>query len=84
MPLAITLGYKENGRSAEPITLYVGTDAGEGSRIANNPPPGILRTEYFKAPAITFRRYLEGNLEKPAEAPAESADEKPAKAAAKK
>lgn len=78
MPLAITLGFQAKGRDAEPTVLYAGLDAGKASEIANNPGPGFARTEYLKAPAITFRRYFEAP-EVPtapvAEAPAEEPTE---------
>ncbi len=64
--LAITLGYTESGRTAAPIHLYAGNDAGEAEKIFTNPPAGIFRTELFKNPTPTRRRTIP---EVPAPAP---------------
>lgn len=63
--LAITLGFTaKNGK--EPQVLYCGQDAAAAGAVANNPPSGIHRTECFKGPAPTFRRYFEGAAQPPA------------------
>lgn len=78
MPLAITLGYTANGRDAVPSVLYCGLEADEAARLSENPPAGITRTEFFKTPAATRRRYYPENA---APAPVEKpkAAAKPAK-----
>jgi hypothetical protein len=59
--LAITIGYKENGRSAEPIVLYVGGNADAATQALNNPPPGIIRTGLIKHPIVNPNRYFPEN-----------------------
>lgn len=78
--LAITLGFHDKGRTAPPVILYAGNDAGEAEKPFLAPPDGIIRTEMIKAPVITRRRFFE----QPAAtaAPIEEAAPKPAKAKA--
>lgn len=56
--LAITLGFAAHGRTAPPVPLYVGNDAGAAEEIFLAPPEGIIRTELYKAPAVTRRRVI--------------------------
>lgn len=78
---AIVLGYTAPGRTAAPTVLYAGTDAGAASDISNAPPAGILRTEFFKNPAVLRRRFFEVPA---SEAPAaDPASESPAPRKAK-
>jgi hypothetical protein len=81
--LAITLGYAESGRTAVPALLYVGNDAAEAEAVFVAPPDGIVRTELFKNPVVTRRRFFDAVAAAAPEAPAEDAstpaDEKPAR-----
>lgn len=63
MPLTITLGFREAGRTAAPVVLYCGHDASEGDRLSLTPPVGIIRTEFIKGPVIQRRRSFPGNVE---------------------
>ena len=78
--LAITLGFHDKGRTAPPVVLYVGNDAGAAEVPFLAPPDGIIRTEMIKAPVITRRRFFE----QPAAtvAPIEDPAPKPSKAKA--
>jgi len=84
--LAITLGFAEMGRTAPPVPLYVGNDAGAAEAIFLAPPDGIIRTELIKAPIITRRHLVDppaAAAPAPAPAPAEEPAEEPAPAKAK-
>jgi hypothetical protein len=73
--LAITLGFAEVGRTAPPVALYVGNDAGAAESVFLAPPDGIIRTELIKAPVITRRHFFDAPV-----AVAPPADDAPAKA----
>lgn len=75
MPLSITLGFTGKGRAAEPQVLYCGLDATAATTVCENPPAGIVRTEFIKAPLVTRRRFFEAP-ELPAE-PVAAAEETP-------
>ena len=56
--LAIVIGYQTKDRQAAPRTLYCGRDAGAASDISLAPPPGFIRTEFFKSPAPVRTRHF--------------------------
>ena len=56
--LAIVIGYHSKDRQAQPRTLYCGRDAGAASEISLAPPPGFIRTEFFKSPAPVRTRHF--------------------------
>lgn len=76
--LAITLGFLEKGRTAPPVILYAGNDAGEAEKPFLAPPDGIVRTEMIKAPVITRRRFFDPPV--PQAVVSEDPAPKPAKA----
>jgi hypothetical protein len=59
--IAIILGFTEAGTSSDFEVLYAGRSAADARVIADNPPPGFLRTETLTNPTTNHRRYFPGN-----------------------
>lgn len=62
MPLCITLGYTESGRTAVPTVLYAGLDRDAARKALENPPLGITRTGIIANPIVNPTRSWPDNL----------------------
>lgn len=83
--LAIVIGYTEEGSQAPFQVLYAGRDASAADGLSLSPPPGFVRTQLFKNPAVVRTRSYPENI-LPADPAPEliPAEEKPRKAATAK